>query len=301
MIKICSLEFVNKETFEADIMTADGKVLFYATDVITPEKILKLYFKDIYIATPLTYKLPKSNELTKENLIKEVGLINSTEDVGNPEKIPVAPSFEIGDENETGEKAPITSNLETLDNDDETKVKTLAQIQIASTEEIIEAKHDDSNDLIEFNEDEAKRVTNLALIIGKELQLTEDRLKELEQAAYYHNIGVTKFKKKDLSEKDFRQKQAIAGYEILKNEKKLPESIAETAKYCVENYKGFTLKLNNEIPCYDIVAIASYYDRLINHGFTKNDALAKMLRLGGNKFNIHILHKFNNIMKDING
>lgn len=286
MIKICSLDFINKETFEADIMTADGRVLFYSTDVITPEKILKLYFKDIYTEKPLVERIVKSKEPAGEQLLKELNSIT-----------PV---------NETAEAETAGPKLAEIDDDAAAVAKAKAKAleyaaATATAEKPAEVEYDDSGDPLEFDEEEAKRVVEHSLAIAKELKFSEDRLKELEQAAYYHNIGVTKFTKGDLAQKDFRQRQALAGYEILKDEKKLSKSIAETAKYCVDNYNGYSFKLTDEIPYYHIVAIASYYDRLINHGFTKSDALAKMLRLGGNKFNVHVLHRFNNIMKDTNG
>lgn len=53
MIKICSLDFLNREVFETDIMTADGEVLFSSGEKITPEILLRLYFKEIYVAQPL--------------------------------------------------------------------------------------------------------------------------------------------------------------------------------------------------------------------------------------------------------
>lgn len=56
MIKICSLDFLNREVFETDVMSVDGEVLFPSGETITPEILLRLYFKEIYIAQPLTEK-----------------------------------------------------------------------------------------------------------------------------------------------------------------------------------------------------------------------------------------------------
>lgn len=56
MIKICSLDFLNREVFDTDIMTVDGEVLFNGGEKITPEILLRLYFKEIYIAQPLADK-----------------------------------------------------------------------------------------------------------------------------------------------------------------------------------------------------------------------------------------------------
>ncbi len=47
MIKTCSLDFANKETFEVDVKSADGRVLCKAGEDITPDKILRLYFKEL--------------------------------------------------------------------------------------------------------------------------------------------------------------------------------------------------------------------------------------------------------------
>lgn len=49
MIKICSLEFLNKNSFDVDVLSADGSVLYSAGCEITPNLLLKLYYKDIYI------------------------------------------------------------------------------------------------------------------------------------------------------------------------------------------------------------------------------------------------------------
>lgn len=56
MIKICSLDFLNREVFETDVMTADGLVLVQSGEKITSDILLRLYFKEIYIAQPLSDK-----------------------------------------------------------------------------------------------------------------------------------------------------------------------------------------------------------------------------------------------------
>ena len=50
MIKVCSLDFLKKEVFDTDIKTSDGFVLFETGEKITPEIILRLYFKEIYVS-----------------------------------------------------------------------------------------------------------------------------------------------------------------------------------------------------------------------------------------------------------
>lgn len=63
MIKICSLDFLNREVFETDVMTADGLVLVQSGEKITPDILLRLYFKEIYIAQPLADKAKIVNKV----------------------------------------------------------------------------------------------------------------------------------------------------------------------------------------------------------------------------------------------
>ena len=64
MIKICSLDFLNNELFEADVMTADGRVLFNSDDKVTPDRLLILYFKEIYVKEALKEKKSRQQELS---------------------------------------------------------------------------------------------------------------------------------------------------------------------------------------------------------------------------------------------
>lgn len=261
MIKICSLDLINKETFEADILTADGRVLYHATDKITPDKILKLYFKDIYINKPsIDEIIPKP--IKKEVIIeeKEAELIKQINEV--------SPAIINDAKDESGVFNKITKLT--------------------------------SNDLLEFDEQEAKFVAESSIKIAKMLAFSSSEIEKLEKAAYYHNIGRTRFKQSDLSRKEFRKDQALAGYDILLNEKGLPQKIAETAKLYINKYDSSSFSLNEPIPYYHIVAIANYYYSSIKKGDSREKVLAKMLKIGGNKFNIFVLHKFINLMREEN-
>ena len=163
-------------------------------------------------------------------------------------------------------------------------------------EKIVEEEVD-LTEKLEFDEGEAKRVSEYSLMIGKALNYTEKQLKDLEQAAYYHNVGRTNFTKADLGSKDFLKNQANAGYEIILKDKKLPQEIAEVASLYNSNYDSSAFKLDECIPFYQVVGVASFYDRMIMQNYTKEETLAKMLQLGGNKFNIFVLHKFISMMR----
>ena len=88
-------------------------------------------------------------------------------------------------------------------------------------------------------------------------------------------------------------------------EMKLPKKIAEVTKMYLKNYNSDEFNLNSDkpskTPYAQIVSIVDYYDRLINEeSVPKEDALGRMSTLGENKFNILVLDKFINIMRNSN-
>lgn len=84
MIKICSLDFLNREVFESDVMTADGLILVQSGEKITPDVLLRLYFKEIYIAQPLTEKervVSKVSAAVLADVTEEVSALESSLEV----------------------------------------------------------------------------------------------------------------------------------------------------------------------------------------------------------------------------
>ena len=246
MINICSLDFLNRKVFDVDVLSADGRILFHLGSEITPEILLMLYYKDIYV-TEFPYE--KEKKKTEED---------------------------------------INEKLETLN-------------LIQSLEAVID---ENLTEFLEFDEQQAQRVSQYSVKLGQKIGMETLQLQELEKAAYYHNIGRTKLTNSDLKEKDFKKKQAEAGYSLLITEKNLSEKIAEAARFYNRNCWSSQINFNDvnhsDLPYSHIVAITSYYDELINKNNPKDEVLKKMLQLGGNKFNIFILHKFIYMMRNSN-
>lgn len=231
MIKICALDFLKKETFGTDVMYASGEILYSAKDEVTPEILLKLYFKEIY----------------------------------SKEKI---------------------------------------QVKVEEEDSQIKLQGDELDEMLVFDEAQALRVSKYSLEMAKILGWDEKECKDLQQAAYYHNVGDIEFTKKDKLLKGYRQRRAEAGYNHLFKTLGLPDRVAEVSKLYVTNYdtESFELDKKNRsnIPFYQIVAIASYYDEFLMNTSSKKEAIMKMLRLGGNKFNLFLLHKFLYKMRNTN-
>lgn len=210
MVKACSLDFLNKAQFDTDILLEDGKILYTTGAQITPEILLQLYFKDIYV----------------------------------PKKL-------------------------------------------------------------EFDEGHAQRVRDYAVKIGKLIGIPKDKLAELKDAAYYHDIGRTKFTESDLKKANFDMWQGEAGVNILIKERQFPKHIADVANSHLKHYNSARFPLIKEeranIPYAHIVSIANCYDELCYKNLGKKKALEKMIQIGGGKFNIFILHKFIRAMRDSDG
>lgn len=259
MIKICSLDYVNKEKFDADILTADGRVLCSKGDKVTPDLLLRLYFKEIYIEST-------SVEEPEEEIYED-----EDEDVSD------SAAFE--------EDAP-----------EEVKKAEERVAEIFKTQTEVEKDLDEN---LEFDEEEAVKIQDYASKIGKMLGFSEEKLKNLELAAFNCKIGRSRLTKGDLKRKDYIHKLAEESYNIMLNEQKLPEVVVEVAKRYIEKYNPMAFNMGDEIPFFHIVAIADYYQSMLSKGHQKNDVLQKMLQLGGNKFNIYVLHKFIRMMREI--
>lgn len=436
MIKICALDFLNKESFETNVLTEDGRVLAATGDKITPGLLLKLYFKTIYVereleespvkiiaeikadeelATPEAEPLVDSEiqiqiedkesteeaeqreivspeesvekqepeveesvepeisveqaELPAEKITtpepaepelsaEETASVEKAEDIKiEPESVVIGgekpgeseSTVETAEEqselveaeaeqlpsSESKEEAIVIQEAEIIEVKGPKKTDTITVVQEESVEEHGESKGprilDESEQPVKqveekkiygqqkapepepepepepinpdevplkFNETQAKNIVEYSLAIGKMLNYSAKELKELEQVAYYSNIGINKFKQGDISKKSFRKMKALASYQKLLDEGTVPTDIAEIVKYSANYYEADIFPLNATVPYHHVVAITGYYEDMLLQGKSKDDILLKMLQLGGNQFNTFVLHKFINYMRE---
>lgn len=319
MIKICSLDFLNKETFEADVLTADGRVLFNSHDKVTPERLLILYFKEIYSKEPLVEKKPKRAALTPEAAkLKQEALAakskSTTEKtISGPRSAETAASdkelvaagprtaeaFEEATAEATG-SGPKT--IESSAFQATKKANAPYGLNASSLELSASEVAEEEPEIIQlvFDEELAKRISKHCVMLGEMLKFSKKELNELSQAAYYHDIAISQFTNIDAAKKGFKLMKAHASYETILHSLKLSESIAEAAKSCAYDYDSDAFSLDTQIPYCHIISIVSYYEGLLLRNSSKEATLNKMLQLGGNKFNIFVLHKFLKMMRDTN-
>lgn len=345
MIKICSLDFLNKESFETDVMTADGRILFHSGEEITPAILLRLYFKEIFIAEPLEEQKIEMNKVESTSFISSdesfsvPKLVKASvdeeeiEEENSPELKVIETDETVIEENKKGPKLIEVSEVD-KEEDETTSGPRLVETDDSAGEEEENKKgprvvdttpissskgtkiryatsagslnqdvEEESNDAantdtpLVFDEEQAKRIVQHSIKIGKMINFSDNDFKELEQVAYYCNIGISEFSKSDVLKKGFRKKKAFAGYEKLKNEGTVPEKIADLVRSCADNYESDAFPLDSKIPFHQIVAITSFYEELLQYN-SKEVTLLKMLQIGGNQFNIFILHKFIKMMRE---
>lgn len=334
MKRVCSLDYLYKETFETEIIAADGKVLASFGTEVTPELILKLYFQEIYAEEQKIeeqiVEIVEEIEDIKSSVDEEESTVVMKEfetDSVSGIRGTVATSAIVVDIASIG-KGETDSELNDAVIDSETRVddESSAQENTLATELDFEktiegtsskgsskkAKADKSSNVIEspvekpedkqlkFDEELAKRLVDNSVKVGKFLGFTQSELKELEQVAYNYNIGITQFTTDDLQRNGFRKIKVRASYEQLLKTNTVSEKIIESIKCCTSNYESETFSLNSKIPYHHVVGVTSYYEELLAQYNSKSKTLAKMMELGGNKFNIFVLHKFIRIMREEN-
>lgn len=151
----------------------------------------------------------------------------------------------------------------------------------------------------------------LSTAMGYKLQLDEDVIEKLAEAALLHDIGMTKLPKEilektNLSQQDNKifQKHTQIGYKILKYEMGLPEDICLVALEHHENNdgSGYPFKLSGDqiSELTRIVGLCSFFDDLTSNKTihkVKNtkEALRIMLEVGSKKFAPQLLYQFVNM------
>lgn len=394
MIKVSALDFLNKKTFDSDLLDSEGKVLVSAGEEITPEKILKYYFKNTFILdevpvensakgpvlsldveeTPLETvvesvnmdleeapvgveiaptspemdldevideeKAPISSDIVAEDAVvksSEYNDIDMDSDLDSEGKKvakgPKAVGFNFDDEKTKEQNVHLEESLESedkiskgphlsgIDFDEETEDKdSKKKSPVASKFDFDDAPAESKPELdytlvdlqveakekppdktfLTFDEEQAERIAQKSVKIGEILKFGPEDLKKLRQSAYYCNIGLQKFQKEDYKKKNFEKLKAYASYQIVTEEMNLPSDIAETIKNHADDYDPLAFPLNTQIPRQHIVGIVSYYENKLMQNRTKQEVIEKMLQLGGNKFNIFVLHKFITMMRESN-
>ncbi len=166
------------------------------------------------------------------------------------------------------------------------------------------------NDKYPTEKRHAKRVSQIAYYIGKELKLSKNQLDELSLAASLHDIGKITVpdsiieKKEMLSHKEQNtvRKHTINGYQLLR----ASEEYADIAKYTLTHHervdgKGYPKGLKDkDIPLYSrIISIAEAYEVMTTNqpyrkALGKEAAIKELQKNAGTQFDKELVNLFIN-------
>lgn len=205
---------------------------------------------------------------------------------------------DIEEKSETGGPRPVPKFMD-LDDDVSAPVKASVIVDKPSFEEKV-PEPVEVNPVLKFDEQQAQRMAKLAVELGVLLKYAGKDLDDLRDAALYCNRGVISFRQDDVKKRDFEIHKALESAQMAAIEGKLSERAIESIRLHPNDYESASFSLKQKIPHYHIIAIVYYYEKILKKEGSKMLVLDRMLQLGGNKFNIFVLHKFINMMKDIN-
>lgn len=157
------------------------------------------------------------------------------------------------------------------------------------------------------------RVCYFSMVLGRELDLSDWQMYELQLAALFHDIGkigtpdsvLNKPTRLTAEEFEIMKEHPVKSYEILKGFKTF-EKVAKHAKHHHERYdgRGYPDGLKgDEIPFYArIILIADTFDamtstRVYRKGLSYNVAFSELIEFSGSQFDPQLVEYFINGMK----
>ena len=280
MRKLFSLDFLNLKQFNSDVYTASSFKLASEGDEITPEILLKMYFRELYDEAKGEAPLYEQPAVEVKPVIQEP--VFEPESVIEPEPV-VEPEPEPEPVIEQEEEPePIVEPEE----EEEPEPVTVA----------VAAKTSEDYDEDRFDRDHAQEVYDLSVKIGKLMNLSPQDSAMLKEAAFYHDVGNAIVSEEELVKKDGKRKAALAGFDYLKEIKKQPDYVASVPNRILENYdtKEYPFKRDAsfEWRLHHIVSIADFYVNYYNKVQSKKAVCEAMVKIGYTRFNPYVLHRF---------
>ena len=215
MIKVYSLDFLNNEFYDKDIISESGEIIFSANDQVTPDALLKLYFKNIYVQNPIT-----ENEIGAKNN-------HNKQKSENYSAASRSESRQIDSDNNESEQSESTTsdfkNVSTMETPIENAVVTTKVLEKPAGD----CKKSFCDEIVEYS-----------VKIGKLLELPTEEIQELEKLAYYYVIDTM-----DKPVPDNMEKLVNRCYKDYKTEEfSLDEKIPYQHIIFIVNYYVETLK-----------------------------------------------------------
>lgn len=301
MQRVVILQYADQESLDFDLYNSFRDVVYEKGTPLTPEILLKFSVTNIYKADhdePLVSEVSKakaagskSQKIPEPNLepvfTEEIAdhLINNTKQI--------LKQLESGEIPETSVcEATRDMVIDEISNKID-KVESIHQLRI----------------LDDYTLSHAINVSSICAALAMKLDFSENDIKELTLGALLHDIGKTKVPpeilqkptKLEPNEFEIMKQHTTYGYDIVKNQLKMPERVALVALEHQEKYNGSGYPKGlkgKEISLFaQVTGIADVYDSLISQRvykqpMTSSDAIKIMISEGSKAFNPFILYKF---------
>lgn len=302
MQRVVILQYTGEESLDFDLYNSFRDVVYEKGTPLTPEMFLKFSVTNVYKAEddePLISEVSKAKQEAKKNIPQKA--MEKLENVF-PEEITehlISNTKQIIKKFEEGELPDMSICEATRDIIiDEISAK-IDQVESISQLRVID----------DYTFSHALNVSSICSALALKLDFSENDIKELTLGALLHDIGKTKIPeeilkkptKLDPKEMEIMKRHTVYGYDIIKNQLKLPERIALVALEHQEKYNGSGYPKGikgKEISLFaQVTAIADVYDSLISQRAYKkpmlsSDAIKIMISEGSKAFNPFILYKF---------
>jgi len=309
MRRVIALELVGLKKLDCDLYDETGKIIYVKGTDFTPELLMKLSHAKIYKRDEQEYVEEQKKTWPPVKKFKEPKEIE-------PPNPPEKAEFQSVVNSEKTQH--LVGNIKEVLNAIMEGVPPKASLCLEATHSICEEVYQKLDKVGNINQLRIQdfytyahsiNTAVISTIIGREIGIPEDKVRELSLAAYLHDIGKTRlpqeilYKKGKLTTEEFEliKSHAQLGYDFIKNEMRLPEHIARGALEHHERWHGdgYPNKLKGkEISKFaQIIGIADVFDALVSEKIYRssvhsNDAIRIMLTEEAKSFNPEIFHKF---------
>ncbi len=296
MRRIIPLELAAYNFLEFDLYDENGEILLRKGDKLTSNILMMLSFKKVYVQEKPLYAIDFDSEIPylipegveTQSIISEKA---ASELIKNTKKIL---------------KASLEGNVPDLNTCENTRDIIVEEIgeKIAKIECIGQLRVYD-----EYTFSHTVNVSTLSSALAISLGLPESQVKDLALGALLHDVGKMRIPLQILNKPDKLTKEefeiiknhTVFGYQLIVNELKLSDDIAEIALHHQERYSGGGYPhglAGNDISHFSqITSIADVYDALVSKRVYKDsilshEALKIMTNEGSSSFNPSLLYKF---------
>ena len=307
MRRVIALELIGLKKLDCDLYNENGGVIYEKNTEFTPELLMKLSHSKIF-------KRDEQEYLEEQT----VQVIEKPKEPTPPEPQNIPEKAEYKTILNTEKIEKLIDNVKDILKAINEGVAPKSSVCMDATQSILDEVYEKCDKVSNIGQlrihdyytyTHSINTAILSAIIGREIGLHENKVKDLTLAGLLHDVGKIKipsnvlYKPGKLTPEEFIliTNHALLGYNFIINEMELPDYIAKGAMEHHERWTGdgypYRLKGKEISEFGQIIAIADVFDALVSekvyrNSIPSNDAIRTMLTEESKSFNPEIFHKF---------